>query len=316
MSDSPYAPPAEAKAVERPPPSRGWALVLSLVATGAGHVYAGSWRRGIAWSLGLPIFGIGWLELLVRLHVGRVALFLALLVVVPWLAMVSDAYGTAGRPGTRGAAFLTRRYVVEAYKVPSGSMMPTLLDGDHFFVDKGRWTPRRGDVVVFPFPEHREQDFVKRVVGLPGNRIEFEDGFLVVDGARAPTCRLGAGSVGVGDGATSGDVYVEVLDGRAHLMIIDRSVPPSGHQGPWTVRPGEVFVAGDNRLNAYDSRMWFGGQGGGVPIASVRGSGILIWLSAQSENRVGMRFDAPELPAALEALQPALDQCLRELHVQ
>src|SRR2546427_598049 len=76
----------------------------------------------------------------------------------------------------RGLALATRVWLVEAYKIPSGSMRPTLVVGDHTFVTKTPWSPRRGRVIVFPFPEHPEQDFVKRVIGLPGDRLSFTNG--------------------------------------------------------------------------------------------------------------------------------------------
>ena len=337
MSPTPYAPPADTSAAEPRPPSRTLAVLLSLVATGLGHVYAGRTRRGLAWAVLAPLVGMGWIASLERRHLGGWFIVLGLVGLVPWVAAMMDAGRVASRPGARragvllvsllgiglfvigrGTALLARRFVIEAYKIPSGSMMPTMLVGDHIFVDKMPWTPHRGDVIVFPFPEHPEQDFVKRIVGLPGDRIEFDSGVPIVNGVRTQGCRVGSGTMGDGDRQFSGDVLVEKLDGRPYLAFYDKAVGAfaTAQQGPWTVKTGEVFVVGDNRFNAHDSRMWWGGQGGGVPIASVKGAAFIVWLSDAGENRTGLTFDAPHLPGSMANLQPDLDRCLQELRAR
>ena len=337
VTPTPYAPPADTSAAEPRPPNRFLAAFLALVATGLGHVYAGHTGRGLAWAVAAPLIGIGWLASLERLHLGGWFLLLALVGAAPWVASMIDAGRVASRPGARragvllvtfvgfglfvfgrGTALLARRFVLEAFKIPSGSMMPALLVGDHIFVDKMSWTPHRGDIIVFPFPEHPDQDFVKRVVGLPGDRVEFDTGVPIINGVRTPSCRVGTATMGDGDRQFSGDVFVETLDGHPYLAFYDKAVGAfaTAQQGPWTVEAGEVFVVGDNRFNAHDSRMWFGGQGGGVPIASVHGAAFIVWMSDAGDHRTGLSLDVPHLPTSMASLQPDLDRCLTALQAR
>jgi signal peptidase I len=232
-------------------------------------------------------------------------------------------------------AFALRAFVIEAFKIPSGSMIPTLMVGDHIFVNKFSygpaipytksrvWTnmpPHRGDVMVFAFPEHPEQDFIKRVIALPGDRLEARGGHPILNGWTVPSCRVGTWSYSDYDSPIArheGDLYVEYLGDEAYLTFYDRA---SGafpeFQGPYFVKPGEVWVMGDNRNNSHDSRMWFGGQGGGVPFENIRGRALFVWLSVSDSGMDWSREGAPvmgrpRLPPADKALQPKLDECLK-----
>ena len=207
------------------------------------------------------------------------------------------------------STFVTRRFVLEAFKSPSGSIIPTLLIGDNLFVDKMR-VGSRGDVIVFPLPEHPEDDFIKRVAATAGDRIEFEDSHPILNGVRVPSCRLGAWSY-EDDLQHEGDLFVESIDGHTYLAFYDRTLPSHGHQGPWTVKPGEVFVIGDNRNNAHDSRVWYGGRGGGVPVATVSGVPFVVWLSVADTGVVDWsRVGDPILPGSAASLAPELARCL------
>jgi signal peptidase I len=231
-------------------------------------------------------------------------------------------------------AFALRAFVVEAFKIPSGSMIPTLMVGDHIFVNKFSygpaipytksrvWTnmpPHRADVMVFAFPEHPEQDFIKRVIALPGDRLEARGGHPILNGWEVPSCRVGTWSYSDYDSPITrheGDLYVEYLGDESYLTFYDRA---SGafpeYQGPYFVKPGEVWVMGDNRNNSHDSRMWFGGQGGGVPFENIRGRALFVWLSVSDSGMDWSREGAPvmgrpRLPPPARALEPQLDQCL------
>jgi signal peptidase I len=233
-------------------------------------------------------------------------------------------------------AFGLRWFVVEAFKIPSGSMIPTLQVGDHIFVNKlsygpsvpftrsRLWSsmpPARGDVIVFAYPEHPEQDFIKRVIAIPGDKLEAKNGHPIINGWEVPSCRVGTYSYNDYDSPIArheGDLFVEYLTDEAYLTFYDRSSSAfPEYQGPYFAKKGEVWVMGDNRNNSHDSRMWFGGQGGGVPFDNIRGRALFVWLSVSDNGIDWSREGAPvmgrpRLPPPMKALQPALDKCLKD----
>jgi len=236
-----------------------------------------------------------------------------------------------------GVALALRAFVVEAFKIPSGSMIPTLQVGDHIFVNKFvygpavPWTrarfwsntpPRRGDVMVFAFPEHPEQDFIKRVIALPTDRLEVKNGHPWINGWEVPHCYVGVYSYNEFDSAAGkqdGDLFVEYLEDEAYLTLYTRgfSAIPAEQQGPFTAKEGEVWVMGDNRNNSHDSRMWWGGQGGGVPYANIKGRAMFVWLSYPDTGVDGSRLfvpvmGRPRLPEAMQHLAPAVEKCFKE----
>lgn len=235
-----------------------------------------------------------------------------------------------------GLALALRSFVVEAFKIPSGSMIPTLRVGDHIFIDKLRYgpllpfgkgrafphvPPGRGDVVVFGFPERPEEDFIKRVIGHPGDSIEVFDGHPHINGWELPHCRAGSFTYSENDevwGHHEGELFVEFLGENSYLTLIDRAALGSAdHQGPFRVKPGEFFVMGDNRNNSHDSRLWFGGQGGGVPFDLLKGHALFVWFSASNRgfdaSRIGTVVTGhPRVEQASVELQAGIERCLSE----
>jgi len=234
-----------------------------------------------------------------------------------------------------------RAFVIEAFKIPSGSMIPTLLVGDHIFVNKlaygpllpftkkrlwNAMPPGRGDVIVFLFPENPEEDFIKRVIALPGDKLEVKDGRVWLNDKPIPRCLVGrtnyaevpevGGPLGGGPITQEGDLYVEYLDNQAYLTFYTLSSLIRTNAGPWYPKQGEVWVLGDNRNNSRDSREWWGQKGGGVPFENIRGRALWIWLSytggeGNKAERIGSTvMGRPRLPASMKALQSALDKCL------
>ena len=168
-------------------------------------------------------------------------------------------------------ALVIRTFVVQAFKIPSGSMLPTLQIGDHILVNKfiygprlevpltqyslgqlpGFREPRAGDVVVFIYPKERDKDFIKRIVAVAGQTVEARGNTLIIDGK-------------------------QVEDLHAHYEKRDHV-----DFGPYTVPAGHVFVMGDNRDESYDSRFW-----GPVPIQDIKGLAMVIYWSWGGENFV------------------------------
>jgi signal peptidase I len=247
-------------------------------------------------------------------------------------------------------ALLLRAFVVEAFKIPSGSMIPTLMVGDHIFVNKFTygplipWTdqrlfprlpPSRGDVMVFKFPENKEQDFIKRTIAAPGDTLEAINGRPILNGWLVPHCYVGPYRY---EGRQA-ELFLEFLGDKSYFTLYDtnpdeaicvdnddcapglscRSGLCGMLQGPFKVAADEVWVMGDNRNNSHDSRSWRGGLGAGVPFENIKGRAMFVWMSfgpgggiAQDRLFVNV-MGRPKLPGAHEAsLQAGLDKCLRE----
>jgi len=169
-------------------------------------------------------------------------------------------------------ALFIRTFVVQAFKIPSGSMKPTLQIGDHILVNKFLYgvkipfirttvipvkDPGRGDIIVFKFPEEPDKDFIKRVVGTAGDVVEGRDKKIYVNGT------------------FQHHNYAVNTDTR----VIPGSYQPRDNFGPVTVPEGSLFVMGDNRDHSYDSRFW-----GFVRLKAVKGKAFIIYWSWDKEK--------------------------------
>jgi signal peptidase I len=176
-------------------------------------------------------------------------------------------------------------------------MYPTLELGARLMTLGLKGAPDRGEVITFKYPERPDQMFLKRVVGLPGDRIQTKGKALLINGAEVPRCVVGQATWTSTEESRTGELALETLGKVSFLTFLDeRAFQPLN--GEWLTQPGEYFVMGDNRLNSHDSRMWFGGQGGGVPTANLEGR----WSSPKAT-----------LPRALEQdplLVAGLRKCL------
>lgn len=194
-------------------------------------------------------------------------------------------------------ALIFRSSIASPYKIPSGSMIPTLKIGDFIFVSKLSYgikipftnkefvhfsDPQKGDVVVFIEPVHHELDYIKRVVGVPGDVIELKNDVLFINGKEQERTKIkdtekilnDYPSAHIRDAAT---VFEENLSGHKHTMMEFSRI--SENFGPVTVPADHLFMMGDNRDNSGDSRVW-----GFLPISNVRGRAMFIWLSLDSVN--------------------------------
>jgi signal peptidase I len=207
-------------------------------------------------------------------------------------------------------ALLLRAFVFEPFHIPSGSMIPTLLVGDFIFVNKMAYglrvpftdparvhklwerPPQRGDVVVFINPQHPDVDYVKRVIGLPGDHIEVRDNVLYVNGVEQKRTEVGDYSYKEHSEYVDSDVevvsreYIEDLGGRKHPIIV-RKDPAFQRDSHAVVEEGRVFMMGDNRDNSADSRVE--GGIGQIPFSYIKGRASIIWISFGGP--AGIRFE-------------------------
>lgn len=205
--------------------------------------------------------------------------------------------------------FLCRSFVIEPYRIPSGSMLPTLYVGDFIAVTKWNYgirepltnkiifetgAPQRGDVIVFKYPEDPSVDYIKRVIGEPSDIIIYKDKQLFLIKADAPKDSLPTLVERVADGQyvekvagfdETYDVYKEQLDELEHQILINPHTSDFSQYfyrqkglpvGAWRVPENSYFVMGDNRDNSRDSRFW-----GFVPMEAVIGKTVGIWLSLE-----------------------------------
>lgn len=180
-------------------------------------------------------------------------------------------------------AMVIRTFVIQAFKIPSGSMLSTLQIGDHILVNKfllgtpvdipftnihlfrmpGLRSPQKGDIIVFKYPEDPTRDFIKRVIGVEGDKIESKDKTIFVNGRK----------------------LIESYAQHVDSAIIPRRQGPRDNFGPLTVPKGAVFVMGDNRDSSHDSRFWKF-----VDVTQIKGKAFIIYWSWDG-NKTWVRFN-------------------------
>lgn len=217
------------------------------------------------------------------------------------------------------AVFLLRSFLVEPFKIPSGSMIPTLQVGDFILVNKFTYgirlpivskklvemnSPKRGDVMVFHYPENPSLDYIKRVIGLPGDNIAYRNKKVFVNGVPQEQQHEGEYNyVESGLRFVHTERYNEKLDGHPHALLINPEMPGfhldavaefphrevcnySDDEVRCTVPDGHYFMLGDNRDNSRDSRYW-----GFVPDNMIVGKAFMIWMNFGDLKRIGLSIN-------------------------
>lgn len=214
--------------------------------------------------------------------------------------------------------FVLRSFLVEPFKIPSGSMMPTLLAGDYILVNKFTYglrvpvlnntfvemnQPKRGDVFVFHYPPEPTIDYIKRVVGVPGDTIQYQDKQLIVNGKKLQVTFISDYNYNMSfkdiDGSdqensmTAQQSTEQLVDVNHDILVHD--VPNQYHSGSLgeklqngetiTVPVGHYFAMGDNRDNSADSRVW-----GFVPEHNLVGRAFFIWFNFDQFGRIGTKI--------------------------
>ena len=183
-------------------------------------------------------------------------------------------------------ALIIRTFVIQAFKIPSGSMKPTLLIGDHLLVNKFIYgikipfidrfivqfkKPARGDIIVFKWPKDESLDFIKRVIGVEGDVIEMEGETLIINGKRIRSEYIREYH---DRRVLIADKYIEQLGNVEHFILEEPGKSENYHFGPIRVPKNAVFVMGDNRDNSQDSRYW-----GFVSLNKIKGKALIIYWS-------------------------------------
>ncbi len=181
-----------------------------------------------------------------------------------------------------------RSFVFEPFRIPSGSMKPTLLIGDFILVNKFAYgirlpvlhrkvievgEPARGDVAVFRYPQDPRLNYIKRVIGLPGDKITYQGTTLIVNGEPVSYEDVGP-YTDVSQSSRGITEKIEDLVGVRHSILIDELKPRPGAAANWEVPAGHYFVMGDNRDNSNDSRVWRF-----VPEQNLVGKAFMIWMN-------------------------------------
>ena len=214
--------------------------------------------------------------------------------------------------------FGLRSFLVEPFKIPSGSMLPTLLIGDFILVNKFTYgirlpvlnkkivplnDPKRGDVMVFRYPQDPSLDYIKRVIGVPGDTVEYRDKQLIINGQAVPQRPVGTYSyTGSGLNFVTAQIRNERLGSGEHTAMVQPESPsvmpgqvldnfphrqncsydPQGSGFVCKVPAGYYFMMGDNRDASNDSRYW-----GFVPDANIVGKAFFVWMNFDDFGRIG-----------------------------
>jgi len=282
------------------------AALMSAALPGFGQLYNGQINRGI-WLflvfslLTVPVVAVIALLLPAVLTVG-VLLCSVILALGVWLWGIVDAWRVARSAGdytvkswqTSGLYVLVfllcvglvlpmfisyvRNHQVKPFRIPSASMVPSLQPGDFIFTNMNYncpsclWDIKRGDVAVFVYPNNRTQYYIKRIVGVPGDEVSVNSGIVSVNGKEL-------GEVDTSENNSSSTYVTESIDGR----VWEVRPGNNSQNATLTVKPGHVFVLGDNRSKSNDSR-----QFDQVPLADVVGRARQVWFSM---NKEGIQWD-------------------------
>ena len=277
------------------------AALLSLLMFGMGQLYNGQLRRAVAYlALGLlPYIALLLVVQFIPPYLGSVLFVIgALSLVTVWIFGVVDAFISARRIGTVTLQRYNRWYVyvsiyliatlmpfavdeppVAAYSLPSSSMTPSLLAGDYVYAHAYRDQPlERGDIAVFKLPTNGT-DYIKRIVGLPGDRIQVRGGILHINGKSVQRESTGAYTYRYFSGTVrTATRYQETLpNGKRYMIVEESDTYPADNTPVYTVPAGHYFAIGDNRDNSLDSR--YLQKVGFIPHENITGRVILIYFS-------------------------------------
>lgn len=274
--------------------SPGIAVILSLIMSGLGQVYTGALARGLVW-----MFIGGILSVLALLFLAfpssyswTLGCLAVLSVVVVWLAAAVDSRRLAlrckpdyelkdynrwhvyvmlllmGTGGLLSFGLHVREQVIQAFRIPSASMYPTIFPKDRLIAVKNAYAtadPQRGDIILMTDPDDRRLYFIKRVVALAGDTVEVKGGNLHINGVELPREAIGPATINADDITFTGEAFYENNHGARYRIFLSQAGTAADF-GPVTVPKYDCFVMGDNRNDSLDSRYL-----GPIAITSLKG---------------------------------------------
>lgn len=313
-------------------PKRRVALLLALLMTGLGQAYWGYWRRAVLWAT-LPLFvDLVFYFFTLRFQLRAVYGYALPITVCAWLVPRVAAFWevrslperVSGRSGTGalvlfGFGVCAFAFAVTAFgainvaatmTVRSSAMQPTLFEQERVMLDPVAYRSRpalRGELSLVDSPE---LGHIKRVIGLPGDRVERSDGALFINGWAVPRCEVGTYTRGDGQTRT---LYLELLGDRAYLTLWDRSHDMAPHA--WVAGPGEAVLLDDDRSNRDEFRASPAIDDRGVRFERLEGRPTFLFLGLDAAqdydwSRYGSALDSPRLPRDLSRWDARFQKCL------
>ena len=288
-----------------------WAMILTLIGPGLGEVYLGAWKSGVillvVQAVVVQLFPFVRRVSDPRLYFGLVCGFLLLGIgfwIVGFVRLAPHLSGALVVSGKRwfrstwftAICFFGIQYAIPApdtvpvkgriFNIPSSSMIPTLQLGDYLVTSRfDPASPQAGDVIIFPLPSDPKVDYVKRVIGLPSDRVQVRQGRLYINGSVAPRTAIGDDIEDEGASRINAKRFAETLPNGRTYEILKRTdgtlmVAPDvdiNNTIEYVVPPGMAFVLGDNRDNSLDSREM--AKVGFIPLASIKGRNGMIFYA-------------------------------------
>ncbi|MBN1589642.1 MAG: signal peptidase I [Pirellulales bacterium] len=289
------------------------AALLSVFCTGLGHIYCGRIVMGLGlfaastafvpFQTSLLLFGYSAVLVFITVVLGLVSIVVSLYAVISSFVLARRLgadyrlkeynhpivylafFLIVGFIAPTSAAQVLRENVAEAFSIAANSMAPNFLKGDLVLADKQAYRngpPQRGDVIVFRNPMDRKMNYIKRVVGLPGDRVEVREGVVYLDGKPLPQKRATSSIMGPAELPEGAELFEEHGGDRAYLIAKHRGPSEVPDFAETEVPPGHVFVLGDNRDRSLDSRRF-----GCVPIGDIKGRATFLYWPAGRWSRFG-----------------------------
>ena len=299
---------------------------------GLGQARLGYWRRAVVWASAPMFVNLAFFLLVMRLQLrpayGLVVPFVICVWIVARLLAIREVLSLPERASGRSGpgrlllfllGMLIFAFALSAFEglhvashvaIRSSAMQPTLLEQELAMVDPSAYRsrlPKRGELVVFGAPAQRR---VKRMIGLPGDRVEVVDGAVVINGWEAPRCEVG---LVTWSPSKTGILYVEFLGDSAYLTFWNRMQDSAPRA--FVPAAGQAVLIGDDRNNSEELHAGIAGDDSGVPLELIEGRPAFLFLGLSYNGdydwpRYGSALDAPQLPVDLKNLEPQFRNCL------